>query len=202
MEEELKTNLIAEKIELDLGDVYSLGETKTFNAEHIETELRFFKNSVWLLPLSFRAKDVQYQKEDIFDSLNFSGTGRWGPRSQNCNFSDIKDHKKQCDKLTDLLNVSFILEDGSEKLVFQGNGYCIAPKSGCRQRISANIMGKGTANIFSEIMRSGTLNPLVGGILLGSMLSSPTEIGSVYDHSVDLTVEGSQISINGEPLIK
>lgn len=202
MDKELELNLKAEAIELDLGGLYSLEEAKLFNAENLETDFKLFKKSEWLLPISFHAKNIRYQEEEMFGVLNFSGTGRWGPGSRDCNFSDIKSNSKKCDKLIDLLNMNLILEDGLEKLVFQGNGYCVAPRSGCRQRISASIMGKGTANIFSNIMQSGTLNPLVGGILLGSMLSSPLETGDAFDHSINLAVEGSQIFINGEPLIK
>jgi hypothetical protein len=63
-------------------------------------------------------------------------------------------------------------------------------------------MSRDTTEIFSKIMRSGTINPLVGGILIGSLLSSPLVDDAPYDHSINLEVKGSQIFINGEPLIK
>lgn len=202
LDKEFGSNLKAELVELDLGGLYASSENKIFYAESLETDLKFFKKSEWLLPLSFQVNNIRHQNENMFDSVHFSGVGRWEPRSQNCNFYDIKNSFKECGKLIDFLGMNLVFEEGLGQLAFKGNGYCVAPKSGCRQRIDANIVGRNTADVFSTIMRSGTLNPLIGGILLGSMLSSPSEEGSEYDHSIELAVEGSQVFINGEPLIK
>ena len=47
-------------------------------------------------------------------------------------------------------------------------------------------------------MLTGVINPIIGGILLASLLSSPNLTESSIDHQVMLEVLGSQISINGK----
>ena len=50
-------------------------------------------------------------------------------------------------------------------------------------------------------MESGSVNPLVAGVIFGSLLSSPPVSNSEFDHEVILEVEGSKIKINGESLL-
>ena len=95
-----------------------------------------------------------------------------------------------------------MLDDEVGRLSFSGDGFCVAPNSGCRQEINASIQSTNTAEIFSNIMRTGLINPLIGGVMLGGLLSSPSDTLSDYDHKLKLNVIGSQILLNDEPLIK
>ena len=81
------------------------------------------------------------------------------------------------------------------------NGYCVTPNAGCPQKIYSKIQTKNTTDVFSRIMTSGVVNPLFAGIILGSLLSSPSEKDSNFDHEVSFEVRGSKISVNGKPLI-
>ena len=109
--------------------------------------------------------------------------------------------KTNCGKLTDFLNVDFKLKKDGSHLNFEGNGFCVTPNAGCLQKIQSKIRTKQTALIFSKIMDTGVVNPLFAGVILGSLLGSPADQESNYDHEVRFDVEGSRISVNEKPLL-
>jgi hypothetical protein len=198
----LKSIINAKVVELDLAGLQGMSSPKIFKAESLNTEISFVKMGTWSSPLNLSANTIFSNDDPIFEKVSFSALGEWGEKSQECDFSELQRKMVDCDKLIHLKNIHLILTDGAGLLDFKGDGFCIAPRSGCRQRIIAQIMSRDTTEIFSKIMRSGTINPLVGGILIGSLLSSPLVDDAPYDHSINLEVKGSQIFINGEPLIK
>ena len=69
------------------------------------------------------------------------------------------------------------------------------------QKIDAIVSSKKTTQIFSQIMVSGLINPLLGGVLLSGLLTTPDNLDAQYDHKVKINVTGSQILINQKPLI-
>ena len=90
--------------------------------------------------------------------------------------------------------------DNNNKLIIEGDGLCVAPQSGCPQNINSNIYSKGTSPVFSKIMMTGIINPIVGGILLASLLSSPNLTNENIEHQVQLEILGSQILVNGKKI--
>ena len=103
--------------------------------------------------------------------------------------------------MIDVTGIFLNLEEAGGQALFLGDGFCVTPNAGCPQRIETEIKTRQTAKIFSNIMMSGVINPLVGGIILGSLLSSPAKDGSEFDHQAKIKVTGSQIFINGKPII-
>ena len=85
-------------------------------------------------------------------------------------------------------------------LTVNGNGVCVTPNANCPQRITAEIKSKKTAQIFSNIMLSGLINPLLGGVLLTGLMTSPEINEDRYDHSVFFEMIGNKILLNNNPL--
>ena len=198
----IETILNANVVKVDLSELETSITARKFEAFNVKSEFQFQKDKGWVLPMSISATNLSSENSEILKNLHFSAIGRWGKKSEKCNLVDIQRNKMDCDKLIHLTNVDFFAGDGFGELKFQGDGICVTPRAGCRQKISSTIMAKDTAQIFSNIMRSGTINPLVGGIILGSLLSHPTQENEMFDHMIKFDVQGSQVFINGEPLIK
>ena len=49
-------------------------------------------------------------------------------------------------------------------------------------------------------MISGIIDPILGGVLLGALLSSPDN-SEIYDHNAKIKVIGNRIMLNGKPII-
>ena len=92
------------------------------------------------------------------------------------------------------IQVNIDMVNGKGKLNFKGDGYCVTPKAGCKQKIYSKIRTKNTNDIFSKIMESGSINPLVAGVIFGSLLSSPPVTNSEFDHEVILEVDTKTLS--------
>ena len=107
-----------------------------------------------------------------------------------------------CGVPKDFLNTSISIEDGKGGLVsVAGKGICVTPLSNCPQQIDAKVRSKKTTQIFSQIMISGIINPVLGGILLSGLLTTPDNGDEKYDHKVNINVIGSKILLNQKPLI-
>ena len=55
--------------------------------------------------------------------------------------------------------------------------------------------------IISKTMLTGILDPLLGGVLLGALLSSPNTSEDSFDHKANIKVIGNKILLNGKPII-
>ena len=84
---------------------------------------------------------------------------------------------------------------------FTGNGICVTPLSNCPQQIDAIVRSRKTTQIFSQIMISGIINPILGGVLLSGLLTNPDNGDEKYDHKVNIDIIGSKILLNQKPLI-
>ena len=174
---------------------------KIINAHDLNFDFELVKTKNWDLPFKLSAKNFSSPSGPIVQYGELMARGIWSNDSTDCEIMAILSNQEACGKIINIVDLSMDLQDPSGTIKFNGNGYCVAPKSGCPQRIDARIMSKSTANIFSQIMRSGFLNPLIGGILIGSLLGSPVIENPNYDHSVDLKMRGSLVLMNGKPLI-
>jgi hypothetical protein len=175
--------------------------SRTLESQNVSLDFDFVKTNVWNLPIRFRASSILSPRGHVVDTGELNARGRWNEASLDCNLSEMLTFSENCGKMIDVLDLSISLEDKNGNVNFKGNGFCVAPKSGCRQRINSEISSKSTAEIFSQFMSSGLINPLVGGVILGGLLGSPSAVNQEYDHSIQLDMIGSQILLNGKPLI-
>ena len=106
--------------------------------------------------MSFNVKDVFSAQGILAESMEFSAIGSWGEESISCNFKDIVQLSNLCGKLINLLNVSLILDSSDGQLEFTGDGLCVAPNSGCPQRINSDIRSTNTNLIFADIFKNHT----------------------------------------------
>ena len=96
--------------------------------------------------------------------MKIRAKGRWNNSKNDCNIIDLFQQKIDCGKLTDVVQVNIDMVNGKGKLNFKGDGYCVTPKAGCKQKIYSKIRTKNTNDIFSKIMESGSINPLVAAL--------------------------------------
>jgi len=154
----------------------------------------------WVLPLNLVSNDVSANNLNLFNKLNLQAKGRWRSSSiSSCKLFQILTGDEECGKLTDVLDVDLTLSNDSDALSLTGDGYCVAPRSGCRQMIKSRVRSLDTEKVFSRFLLSEAFNPVVTSILMGVLLGSPSA-ASDFTHSVDLDVTGSQVLINKKPL--
>ena len=91
--------------------------------------------------------------------------------------------------------------DKSGKFEFYADGYCVSPNAGCPQLIESSIKTKNTADIISKAMLTGVIDPILGGVLLGALLSSPDLQDENFDHNAKIKVIGNKILLNDKPII-
>ena len=139
---------------------------------------------------------------DFAENIKIVGKAKWRDLDKNCKKDISLLDKFNCGRLTDFLNVDFLLNDRDGKIRMFGDGYCVAPRSGCLQEITAKIESNDTSQVFTTLIQSGVINPVISGVLMGSLLSSNEKPSHTFQHAINFAVKGSQILINGEPLLK
>ena len=174
---------------------------KQISTGDLSLDFELVRTRNWDLPFKLSAKNISSPSGHVVEYGELIARGNWSDESTGCEIMGMLSGQGLCGKMINVVDLSMKLEDPTGFISFDGNGYCVAPKSGCPQRIDATIMSKSTTNIFSQIMRSGLINPLIGGVLLGGLLGSPVVESPSYDHSVDFSMRGSQVLVNGKPLI-
>ena len=187
-------NLVFTPSDLDLAP-------KQLNSGDLNLDFELVKTINWNLPFNLSAKNISSQSGHLIEFGELRARGNWSDDSTGCQIMAILQGDESCGKMINVVDLSMKLKDPIGSISFVGNGYCVAPDSGCPQKIDARIMSKSTTDIFSQIMRSGLINPLIGGVLIGGLLGSPVVENPKYDHSVDFDMRGSQILVNGKPLI-
>ena len=198
---EVSVNLLANEFELKFSDFKS-NEFRSLSGKRTIGNLELRKDEVWISPVSLDVQFLASHLGKIGEDLKLSAQGVWSEKSSSCFFEDIIRSNPKCGKLIHVLKLNSLLSSGNGRVSVMGSGWCVAPKSGCRQQIKSVIRSNDTSNIFSEILQSGIVNPLVGGVLMGSLLSSPNTDDRSFSHQVKLDVIGNQIFLNGEPLIR
>lgn len=175
--------------------------SRVLKSEDVKLDFQLVKTDLWSLPLKFQSKSISTPRGHVVDSTSLHARGRWNDASISCSLSDILKFDNNCGKMIDVLDLVISLKDKNGKVIVNGTGFCVAPRSGCRQRLNSNISSKSTPEIFSQLMSSGFINPLVGGVVLGGLLGSPSNENSDYDHSVKIEMIGSKILLNGKSLM-
>ena len=67
--------------------------------------------------------------------------------------------------------------------------------------IESEIKTKNTTDIISKVILSGIIDPLIGGVILGALLSDTSQGGENFDHKASIKVQGNAIFLNGKPLL-
>ena len=137
----------------------------------------------------------------IGNSLKLEATGVWKNEQAFCQLKDIMNNNAKCGRMTDVIDTHLQFKQNDGNFNFSGNGYCVTPRAGCPQIIESEIKTRNTADIVSKVMLSGIIDPLIGGIILGALLSDPTNKNDEYDHKANIKVEGNKIYLNGKPII-
>ena len=172
-------------------------------SDNINSVVSLEKSDVFRLPLMYSSNVISSPQGFIANQVELKAVGVWNENSSGCEVLEFfKAKRSNCGKLIHILDLNLLLGDMDQGLQLTGNGICVAKDSECPQLIDADIKSVNTAEIVSNIMKSNIVNPLISGILLGALLSSPEDSLSEFDHRVRLKVTGSQIYLNDKPLLE
>ncbi len=197
----LRTNVSAKKSKLDLSSLGAGNPNRILRGENLFLNASLQEAGEWILPISFGAKDLTSPIGHVADSLSVKAKGVWKYAQQQCTLSGMMASKSECGRMTDVIDIGIKFQEGKGNLLFSGSGHCVTPKAGCPQSIESLIQTKNTAEILSKIITSGILDPIIGGVILGALLSSPEVESLEYDHQANIKVEGNRVFLNGKPII-
>jgi hypothetical protein len=194
--------LKAEKGTYSLNSFVGQDVERVIVSKNIHSTVAFEKEDVLKLPFGYSSGVLSTSNGIIANNFDLNGVGVWEDKSSNCEpLQFLKSKGVGCGKLIHVLDLNLLLGDTDQALHFKGNGLCVAKGSGCPQLIDAEISSVKTSEVFSNLMQSNIVNPLVSGVLLGALLSSPASPASEFEHSARLKVTGSKIYLNGKSLL-
>ena len=197
----ISSSLKIEDLNINLTEIRPRNANRIINSEQGRFEFTFNSNKNLNAPINIELKKSRTPIDSFAEKISISTTASWRDSKSSCNFSNLFDSNDQCGVLTDFLNTNILVEDrDGGKFLIVGNGICVTPNAGCIQRINAEISSKKTTEIFSKVMVSGVINPLLGGVLLSGLLTSPHENIDDFDHKLNFKMMGSKILINNKPL--
>ena len=200
MGKDLITNLNSKSIIVDLSSLGNKVDKNILIGKDLILKFKINNESL-VAPLFLNVSEIKSSKNEILKEINATAEAKWRFAKRKCSIIELLKNQPSCGKFTDVVNVNIEMLKDKSRLNFKGDGHCVTPKAGCKQKIYSTIRTKNTTEIFSKLMTSGTVNPLFAGIVLGSLLSSPQSENSEFDHEVTFEVEGSKINVNGKPLI-
>ncbi len=197
----VNTTISAKKAKVDMSALGSGNANRILHGQNVSMDLSLREGEHWFLPLKFSAENLTSPVGPIGSSLKVQAKGVWKNALEKCTLSDLMSSKPECGRMTDVMDIVLKFEEDQGNLSFSGEGYCVTPNAGCPQEIESLIRTKNTADVLSKVIISGILDPIVGGVILGALLSSPADDSLDYDHQVTIKVEGNRIALNGKPLI-
>ena len=187
---------------LDLSFLGGENPNRILNGESLLIEAELVQREHWSLPIKVSTKGLTSPLGHLGSSLTLQASGVWShAQTEDCRLSEIISSHEKCGRMTDVVDLDLKFKSGNGSLSFSGHGYCVTPNARCPQSIQSFIKTKDTAEVLSKVIISGILNPIVGGIILGALLSTPNTESLDYDHQASIKVEGNRIYLNGKPLI-
>ena len=198
---EISTYIKVDDVSLDLSMIKNFDQNSKIFGKNLTLDVSLLEKELWQMPISLELLNLRSEKGDISNKLNVKANGRWNSINKSCEWQDLFNSSVECGQLTDVLDVFFKLSQKNSMITLLGDGFCVTPGASCPQKITTKIRTKNTTEIFAKLMSSGIINPLFSGILLGSLLGSPNLENPEIDHEVQLKVDGSNIFVNGKPLI-
>ena len=199
---DLKTKIEATNLRLDLSNVGRGNPNRILIGEKVLLNLDLAERKFWQMPIEFKAERIKAISGEIGSILNIKATGIWKNATINCDLYDVLSNRNECGKLIDVVGIDLKFKDTDNQGAFEfsADGFCVTPNAGCQQIIDSSIRTKNTTEVISRTMVSGLLDPILGGVLLGALLSSPDN-SETYDHNAKIKVIGNKILLNGKPII-
>ena len=199
---DLKTKIEATNLRLDLSNVGRGNPNRILIGEKVLLNLDLAERKFWQMPIEFKAERIKAISGEIGSMLNIKATGIWKNATIKCDLYDVLSNRNECGKLIDVVGIDLKFKDTDNQGAFEfsADGFCVTPNAGCQQIIDSSIRTKNTTEVISKTMVSGLLDPILGGVLLGALLSSPDN-SDTYDHNAKVKVIGNKILLNGKPII-
>ena len=201
--EQLDAKINAKNLTVDLSEIGRGNPNRILTGENILLYLELIEKENWQMPINFKADNIRAKAGKIGSELDIMGLGIWKNASIRCDINKMLSGNEKCGKLIDVIKIGLKFKDtdNNGNFEFSADGYCVTPDAGCPQLIESSIKTKNTAEIISKTMLTGFLDPLLGGVLLGALLSSPNNSGDSFDHEANIKVIGNKILLNGKPII-
>ena len=201
--EQLDAKINAKNLTVDLSEIGRGNPNRILTGENILLYLELIEKENWQMPINFKADNIKAKAGTIGSELDIRGLGIWKNASIRCDINKMLSGNEKCGKLIDVVKIGLKFKDtdNNGNFEFSADGYCVTPNAGCPQLIESSIKTKNTAEIISKTMLTGFLDPLLGGVLLGALLSSPNNNGDSFDHKANIKVIGNKILLNGKPII-
>ena len=188
LDKKLEGELNANKLGVDLSKLGNGNPNQILFGGNSSFVFELKKVNRWILPIQFKSLDVKTPVGNLARSVNLSANGIWESKSQKCEILELLSGSLECGKMVDVTNLALNLKNLDSELQFLGEGFCVTPEAGCPQRIDSEIRTRQTTEILSNVIMSVFLNPIIGGVILGSLLSSPVTDGSDFDHQTNIQV--------------
>ena len=199
--EALSLNLSAEQSKLDLSSLGAGNPNRILYGKNVLMDVNLLEGEHWVLPIKVDIEELTSPTGRLGSSLTIQAKGIWNYAQQRCSVSGIMAGNPECGKMTDVVDIGLKFKEGTGNLYFTADGYCVTPDAGCPQAIESLIRTKNTADILSKVILSGVLDPIVGGIILGALLSAPGIDSPEYDHQASIKIQGNRVFLNGKPII-
>ena len=199
--EDLKVEMNAKKSMFDLSALGAGNPNRKLNSDKISLNFDLFPKDKWILPIAIDVMNLSSPLGEIGNSLKLEATGVWKNEQAFCQLKDIMNNNAKCGRMTDVIDTHLQFKQNDGNFNFSGNGYCVTPRAGCPQIIESEIKTKNTADIISKVILSGIIDPLIGGVILGAILSDTSQGGEDFDHKASIKVQGNAIFLNGKPLL-
>ena len=201
--EQLDAKINAKNLTVDLSEIGRGNPNRILTGENILLDLELIEKENWQMPINFKADNIKAKAGKIGSELDVRGLGIWKNASIRCDINKMLSGNEKCGKLIDVVKIGLKFKDtdNNGNFEFSADGYCVTPNAGCPQLIESSIKTKNTTEIISKTMLTGILDPLLGGVLLGALLSSPNTSEDSFDHKANIKVIGNKILLNGKPII-
>ena len=201
--EQLDAKINAKNLTVDLSQIGRGNPNRILIGENIFLDLGLIEKENWQMPINFKVDKIKAKAGKIGSDLDIKGLGIWKNASIRCDLTEMLSGNEKCGKLIDVIKIGLKFKDidNNGNFEFLADGYCVTPNAGCPQLIESSIKTKNTAEIISKTMLTGILDPLLGGVLLGALLSSPNTGEDSFDHKANIKVIGNKILLNGKPII-
>ena len=201
--EQLDAKMNAKNLTVDLSQIGRGNPNRILIGENIFLDLGLIEKENWQMPINFKVDKIKAKAGKIGSELDIKGLGIWKNASIRCDLNKMLSGNEKCGRLIDVIKIGLKFKDidNNGNFEFSADGYCVTPNAGCPQLIESSIKTKNTAEIISKTMLTGILDPLLGGVLLGALLSSPNTSEDSFDHKANIKVIGSKILLNGKPII-
>ena len=201
LKDRLNLSVNAKESKLDLSALGTGNPSRILHGENVSLDVGFLKKEAWSMPIEFNAEDLSSPVGPLGSSLDVKAIGLWSKDSEDCDLTEMISGNSKCGTMTDVVDIDLDFETENGSLFFTGQGYCVTPNANCPQAIQSSIKTKSTADILSKVILTGILDPIVGGVILGALLSAPVSDNEAYDHQANIKVEGNRIFLNGKPII-